>query len=130
MKQVRSLIRALLVGCACIALSAGNCLGAEPEATAAIVKQMVAAIAANDHDAFVEHGDSALKSPANNEILKTVVPHLLAPLRKGYEISYLGPMKVQGYDVSLWKITYKVGGDDTLVTLCMKDGKVGCFWLK
>jgi hypothetical protein len=130
MKQVMSLIRVLLIGSASITLSAGNCLGAEPDATAAIVKQMVAAIVADDHDAFVAHGDAELKSADNNEILKTINPRLLVPLKKGYEISYLGIMKVQGYDVTLWRITYKAGGDDSLVTLYMKNGIVGGFWLK
>ena len=130
MRQIRNLIKVLLIGSAFFALSAGNCLGAEPDAAAAIVKQMVAAIVANDHDAFVEHGDAALKSADNNEILKTIYPRLLEALRKGYEISYLGTMKAQGYDVSLWKITYKTGGDDSLVTLYLNNGIVGGFWLK
>jgi len=128
--QVMSLFRTLFIVSACIALSVGNCLGAEPDATAAIVKKMVAAIVANDHDAFVEHGDAELKSADNKEILKTMNPRMLPPLRKGYEISYLGTMNAQGYDISLWKITYKAGGDDSLVTLYMKDGVVGGFWLK
>jgi len=131
MKQVRNLIRVLLIGSAFFALSTGNCLGAEPDAaTAAIVKQMVAAIVTSDHDAFVEHGDAELKSPDNNEILKTMNPRLLEPLKKGYEISYLGTMKAQGHDVTLWRIIYKAGGDDSLVTLYMKNGIVGGFWLK
>jgi hypothetical protein len=130
MMQVMSLNRVLMIGSVCIALSAGNCLGAEPQPEAAIVKQMVAAIVADDHDAFVEHGDKDLKSADNNEILKTINPRILPPLKKGYEIAYLGTMKVQGYDVSLWKIMYKEGGDDSLVSLYMKDGVVGGFWLK
>jgi hypothetical protein len=35
----------------------------------------------------------------------------------------------QGYTVYLWKLEFKDGKDDVLVTMAVRDGKVGGFWL-
>ena len=32
--------------------------------------------------------------------------------------------------VTLWKLSFKDGGDDALATLSLKDGKVGGYWIK
>ena len=55
-----------------------------------------------------------------------VAPKLLA----GHELSYLGDLRQHGYHVTLWKVSFKDGGDDALATLSVKDGKVGGFFIR
>ncbi len=55
----------------------------------------------------------------------------LAPrLRAGYEMSYLGVLNQRGQRVTVWKLSFKDGGDEHLVTLGVKDGKVGSFLIR
>ena len=62
---------------------------------------------------------------------RSAVSNQLAPrMKKGYECSYLGDLKQQGFHVLLWKLMFKDGGDDTLAKLALKDGKVAGFWLQ
>jgi hypothetical protein len=42
----------------------------------------------------------------------------------------LGDVKQNGDHVTLWKLTFKDGSDDALVTLSAKDGKVGGFFIR
>jgi hypothetical protein len=130
MKEVKSLIGMLLVGCVCVALSAGHCLGAEPEVAATMVKKLLAAVKANDYDAFVAQGNATVKAGLTKQMLEGVSAQLASRMEKGYDSLYFGALKQQECEVYLWKLTYKDGGDDTLVKLVLKDGKVAGFWLQ
>ena len=96
MKEVGSLIGMLLVGCACVALSAGNCLGAEPEVAATTVKKLLAAVEANDYDAFVAQGNATFKAGLTKQMLEGVSAQLASRMKKGYDSLYLGALKQQG----------------------------------
>ena len=120
----------LLAGCVCVMLSVGPCFGAEPEGAAATVKKLLVAVQANDYDAFVAQGNATVKAGLTKQMLEGVSAQLAPRMEKGYDSLYLGALKQQGCDVYLWKLTYRDGGDDTLVKLVMKDGKVAGFWLQ
>lgn len=64
------------------------------------------------------------------EQFEAVVSRLSAKLKNGYDLTYLGDLNQRGYEVTLWRIRFKSGGDDLLATLSMKDGKIGGFWIK
>jgi hypothetical protein len=51
-------------------------------------------------------------------------------LKAGYSLVYFGEMKKLNYHVTVWKVSYKDGGDDDLAELSVKDGKVGGFWIR
>jgi hypothetical protein len=51
-------------------------------------------------------------------------------LKAGYDLAYLGDLNQRGYQVTLWRIRFKSGGDDLLATLSMRDGKVGGYWIQ
>ena len=93
------------------------------------VDKLVPALVNNDYAAFVADGDAAFKGLPKEQF--EAVVKLLAPrFKAGYEVIYLGNLKQKGYDVSLWKLTFKYGGDDMLGTLSLKEGKIGGFWIK
>lgn len=108
----------------------GLARAADPSAEAkAASDKLIAAIAAADHAAFVADGDAAFKG-LKKEVFDAVAAQLVPRFRAGYEVAYLGEMKQQGYQVTLWKLSFKDGGDDALATLSMKDGKVGGYWIR
>ena len=100
-----------------------------PAASQAEATKLVSAIACNDYASFVADGNAAFQSLKKGQF-EAVVFQLGSKLKAGYDLSYLGDLNQQGYQVTLWRIRFKSGGDDLLATLSMKDGKVGGFWVK
>ena len=90
---------------------------------------MITAIVADDYASFVDDGNSAFQGLKKDQF-EAVVSQLSSKLKNGYDIAYLGDLNQQGYQVTLWRIRFKSGGDDLIATLSMKDGKVGGFWIK
>jgi hypothetical protein len=130
MKQVRNQVKALLVGCMCIALLAGNCFGAEPDDQALAAKKLLTAIEANDYDSFIAQGEPAFKVIFTKQLFLDVSAQLAPRMKKGYDSLYLGSFKRQGYVIYLWKLIYKDSGDDTLAFVSLKNGAVAGFWQK
>ena len=90
---------------------------------------MITAIVADDYASFVDDGNAAFRGLSKDQF-EAVVSQLSSKLKNGYDIAYLGDLNQQGYQVTLWRIRFKSGGDDLIATLSMKDGKVGGFWIK
>jgi len=92
--------------------------------------KLVSAIASDSYAAFVADGSAAFQKGLKKDQFEAVVSQLSSKLKAGYDLSYLGDLNQQGYQVTLWRIRFKSGGDDLLATLSVKDGKVGGFWIK
>jgi|ERR1051326_3910235 hypothetical protein len=122
-------MKPLLAICAALALTA-SALAAEPPADAkAACTKLLSAIGSGDYAAFVADGDAAF-SALEKERFDSVVAQLSPRLKAGHEVTYLGELKQQGYQVTLWKLSFRDGSDDALATLSLKNGKVGGFWIK
>lgn len=102
---------------------------AEPAETR-ILKKLLGAVEVNDYDSFVADGNAAFKAGLTKQMLEDVSIQLSPRMKKGYGITYLGQLKQQGGQVYLWKLVYRDGGNDTLVKLVLKHGKVAGFWLQ
>lgn len=113
---------ALVLACSVFATDASS--GSQAEAT-----KLVSAIASDDYTGFVADGNSAFQGLKKDQF-KAVVSQLSSKLKAGYDLTYLGDLNQHGYQVTLWRIRFKSGGDDLIATLSMKDGKVGGFWIK
>ena len=98
--------------------------------TQGIVNTLLAAIAANDYDAFVGDATPVLKTRITKEEFKRVSTQLSPRLGKGYELRYLGSLKQQGVEVFLWKMIYKDAGNDMLARLVLQGDKVAGFWFE
>ena len=122
--KLASFLAAILLG----ALAGVGAAEPPPGAQAASDK-LLAAIAAGDYASFVADGDAAFKG-LRKEQFDAVAAQLGPRFKSGYEATYLGEMNQRGYQVTLWRLRFKAGGDDALATLSLKDGKVGGYWIK
>ena len=84
----------------------------------------------NDYDGFVSVCDNTMKAAITKTQLEAVSKQIAPRAKDGYDADYLGELNQHGFAVNLWRLRFKSGGDDVLVTLSVKDGKAGGFYLK
>jgi hypothetical protein len=119
------------VVCVWLAMSATACFAEKTvEPGRAVLDKLLKATEANDYDSFVADGTDTFKAALTKPMFEGVSAQLSPRMKKGYQSSYLGELSQQGCRVLLWKLVFKDGGDDTLVKLVLKDGKVAGFWLQ
>jgi len=127
MKLARNTISALALAAA---LHAPLALAADVEAETQAVNTLLEAIGAKNYQQFVATG-SADFGRLDRSQFDAVAAQLAPRLQTGYQVQRLGDYRQQSYELSLWKITFKDGGDDLLGTLNLQqDGKVGGFVLR
>ncbi|MCC5638488.1 hypothetical protein LC593_22155 [Nostoc sp. CHAB 5844] len=90
---------------------------------------LINAIEQNNYTKFISQGNAAFKEGITKQTFTHVSEQLVPRLKKGYSSVFLGKLNQQGYQVYLWKLTFKDGSDDVLARLSLKDGKVAGFWL-
>ncbi len=91
---------------------------------------LIAAITGNDIAAFRKEGDENFAKALTEDMFAKTQAQIAPRLKAGYEMTYLTDINRQGHKVTLWKLTFKDGGDDALATLSMKDGKVAGFFIQ
>lgn len=97
-----------------------------PEARAKF-KKMITAVEKGDYDAFVENAEPAFKAELPKVKFDSGTLTIFVRMKSGYTTSYLGTLRKGGYSVSYWKLEIKDGKDDVLVSMGLKNGKVGAF---
>jgi hypothetical protein len=113
-----------------IAEQVGQAQSGQPKkAVEASFTNLITAIKENNYDKFVSEGNSAFKEGITKQMFTQLSAQLAPRINKGYSIVFLGELKQQGYQVYLWKLKFKDGGDDSLARLSIKDRKVGGFFL-
>lgn len=123
-------IRSIALAVSMLAVISAALSAAEPaKEDAAFSSKLITAVERSDYDAFVADGEAPFKQ-LKKEQFDTVAVKLAPRFKTAYEVSYLGDLRQKGYRVTLWKMSFKDGGDDALVTLAVKDGKVGGFFIK
>ncbi|MSS72213.1 MAG: hypothetical protein EXS64_12090 [Candidatus Latescibacteria bacterium] len=123
-------MKSFLALCALVALTASALHAAEPPPGAkAASGKLLSALVNGDFAAFLADGEPPFKA-LPRERFDAVVAQLSPRFKAGYTVAYLGELKQKGYQVTLWKLSFKDNGDDALATLSLKDGKVGGFWIK
>jgi hypothetical protein len=126
-KSLRSIILvATLLLCSPALLTAADA----PSDAAAISAKLFAALENTDYAAFVAAGDAVFQQKLKPEQFAAVAAQLAPMLKAGHAVTYLGELQQKGFRVTLWKLSFKQGGDDLLATLSLKDGKVGGFWIR
>lgn len=94
-----------------------------------VVQRLLNAMAQNDYKGFIDQGTPEFGALGEPEFAK--VANALSPrLKQGYDVTYLGSLRQQGLDISVWKISFADKGDDLLATLNVREGKVGGFFLR
>jgi hypothetical protein len=90
---------------------------------------MMSALETDDLAAFVAPGETAFAMAFTQPVFAKISAQMAPRLKKGYQAIFLCPMKQRGYDVFLWKLSFKDGGDDLLASLSTKNGKVSGLFL-
>ena len=80
--------------------------------------------------AFLVAIDDGFKVALTEKVFKSVVEQVAPRQKKGFQSVYLEELNQQGYKVHLWKLTFADGGDDMLVRLSIKEGKVSGLFLQ
>jgi hypothetical protein len=122
--SLRVFALALLVG-----LTAQGWAQAPPQVETTL-KSMLSALQDNSLPGFVAEGDAAFQAAIAPPMFGNMSRQLGTRLKNGHSATYLATLKQQGFTVYLWKLEFSDSGDDILVTLAIKDGKVGGFWLR
>ena len=101
-----------------------------PQLEDRIVMSLLAAIQAKDYQQFVGLGNANF-GKLDKSAFDAVSTQLSPRLQAGYTADRLTQYQQQGYEFSLWKISFKDNGDDIIATLNVaRDGKVGGFVLR
>ena len=105
-----------------VSLSAANA----PQGYEAMSSNLVSALEAGSYEQFISGGDASFKRLPKSQV--DGISGQLAPrLKAGYTLSYLGEIKRQDAQLTLWKIAFQSGGDELFMTMGVKDGKVTSF---
>lgn len=123
-------LRTITVAAALFVSGAGTTRAAQPaKEDAALVTKLISAVEKSDYPAFIADGEPKFQQ-ISQEQFAAVAASLAPRFQSGYQVSYLGELKQHGYHVTLWKISFKDGGDDMAAYLSTKDGKVGGFFIR
>jgi RNA polymerase sigma factor (sigma-70 family) len=117
----------LLAGAAATVVYAAIVEPAGPDQVQAT--KLITAVQNDDYDAFLADGNPLFKTLTQKQF-EPVSAQLSSRLKAGYMLTYFGELKQMDYHVTVWKISYKDGGDDDLAELSVKDGQVGGFWIR
>ena len=110
--------------------SSGAPVTITPQLEDRIVMSLLAAIQAKDYQQFVGLGNANF-GKLDKAAFDAVSTQLSPRLQAGYTADRLTQYQQQGYEFSLWKISFKDNGDDIIATLNVaRDGKVGGFVLR
>jgi hypothetical protein len=111
-------------------LSSFTLLAAEAAQAEKIFKSLLVAQTAKDYAAFVADANDNLKAALTKTQFEAASNVLNKRIIGGYETTFLGELNQHGYQVFLYKLSFKDGGDDMLGTLSLKDDKVGGIYFK
>ena len=126
---MKTMIRtATLIGL--LFLSACEVYAADNARAEKVFKSLIAAQTAGDYDAFIADANDAVRAALTKTQFEAASNFLNKRTSGGFETTLLGELNHQGYQVFLFRLRFKDGGDDILGTLSLKDDKVGGIFFK
>ncbi len=111
-----------------IAATTHAALAQVPQPVEDTMKRMLSAAQANALDDFVAQADPAAKSAMTKQ-MQDIRQELGGRIKQGYVATYWGSLNQDGYDVHVWKLDFRDGKDDYLLTLAVRDRKVAGMWV-
>ncbi len=102
----------------------------DQEAADLLFHQLIDAQAAKNYDAFVAHGTLELKAALTKTQFDASSDLMIARLKGGCDIDPLGELNKKGFQIYLYRLRFKDGGDDMLGTMSLKDGLVAGIYFK
>jgi hypothetical protein len=98
--------------------------GTAPPEAARLLGKLIEAVKAESYDAFLADADANMKKQLSRQQFEGMCGMYTKPLKKGYTLDYFGQLKQRGMAIYVWKVAASDTPDETLVRLCVKDGKV------
>ncbi len=95
-----------------------------------IFKNLLAAQTAKDYNAFIADADERVKAALTKTQFEAASDLIIKRTSGGYETTFLGELNQHGYQVFLYRLRFKDGGDDMLATMSLQDDKVGGIYFK
>ena len=105
--------------------SSFSALAVTDEQAGAIFNRMLSAQKAHNFDEFISDANDKLKAALSQTEFDATSDILNKRFKDGYDVKFLGDLNQRGFQVFLYRLRCKDGGDDFLATLSIKDGKVG-----
>ena len=99
-----------------------------PQSLEDLMKRMLSAAQANALDEFVAQADPSAKIGMTRQ-MQDINRELGPRIKQGYVATYWGSLNQEGYEVHVWKLEFRYGKDDYLVTLAAKNQKVAGMWV-
>ena len=97
---------------------------ADPEG---LVRQKLAALMARSYDDFLLHADDRVMAALQKETIESLGDKLGPRLAQGFQLEPLGPLRRDEHVIQLWKLSFSDGGDDHLLLVSVKDGRLSGF---
>lgn len=95
-----------------------------------VFKNKMMALVENNYKAYIDHSTPDFSKLTKPNFEKANVKWG-SRLKKGYEATYLNVLKQEGFQVYLWKLSFKDGLDDSLVRVVVDgSGKVAGLWFQ
>jgi len=130
MRPLNKFFGSLLAGLVFIALMVGNSFAADQGIAEKTVKGMLAAVQKDNYESFMSRKSDSFRNAITKENFKGINTALGPRLKIEHNLHYFGSLNRAGHEIFLWKISYKDGGDDTLIILAFNDQGVSGFWYK
>src|SRR5438067_9859950 len=99
-----------------------------PQSLEDLMKRMLSAAQANALDEFVAQADPSAKIGMTRQ-MQDINRELGPRIKQGYVATYWGSLNQEGYEVHVWKLEFRDGKDDYLVTLAAKNQRVAGMWV-
>jgi hypothetical protein len=110
---------------AAMALSAASAAAAITEdPPEAALKKVLEAVKTRSFDDFLADADDNVRAKLGRQQFDAVSALVGPRLKEGYKTTYLTKLRKSGNAVHLWKLQFKDGKDEALVTMSVKDGKM------
>jgi hypothetical protein len=120
-----SVVTAALLGAILLALRWQS--PADPMRTAvAVAERVLKAVEREDYEAFLAEADKSVRK-MRPEYFRALVERQAPRLRGGHALHALDSRSRGEVVVSRWKVTFKDGGPDAVLTLGVRAGKVATF---
>jgi hypothetical protein len=88
---------------------------------------VLAAIAADDYDQFVSVAGDTFRSHITPTTFHALSQSLAPRMQRGCTPTYLGQLRQNGAEISLWILAFADGGDDRLARMSMSQDRVDGF---
>jgi hypothetical protein len=127
----RFLLRSLVIPALAVVIASGTAPAQVPlRQYDTTLNQMFDAIQSKSYDRFIADGDARFRSGFTQKMFEELAQRLGPRLKQGYSVAFLTTLHQEDYVVYVWKLAFKDGKDDFLVTLFIKNGDVTGFIIR